>query len=93
MLFAANISVEQEVIVAAIITALLYLHASDVQQHKFNRRRVATSLQDPESRSRSAKVARIWDVDLVRFFSDWLTYAADNVKARVLQSVWKMFGF
>jgi len=31
-------------------------------------------------------------VDLVQFLSDWLIYAADNVKARKPQHVWKMFG-
>jgi len=42
MLLAVDIAVEQEVIVPAIMIALLYLHASDVHQHKFNRSRVAT---------------------------------------------------
>jgi len=32
-------------------------------------------------------------MDLVRFLSDWLTYAADNVKASVDLRVWKMFWF
>jgi len=32
-------------------------------------------------------------VDLVQFLSDCLTYAADNVKARVPQRVQKVFGF
>jgi len=41
MPFAANIAV---VIVAAIMIAFLYLHASDVHQHTFNRSRVATLL-------------------------------------------------
>jgi len=44
MTFAANIAVDQEVIVAAIMVAFLYLHASDVHQHSFNRSRVATLL-------------------------------------------------
>jgi len=42
--FAANVVVEQEVIVAAITIALLYLHTSDVHEHKFIRSRVATLL-------------------------------------------------
>jgi len=43
MLFSANIAVEQGVIVAVIIHCVfLYLHASDVHQHTFNRSRVAT---------------------------------------------------
>jgi len=37
MLFAANIVIEQEVIVATITIALLYLRASGVHQHTFNR--------------------------------------------------------
>jgi len=37
MSFAANIAV---VIVAAIMIAFLYLHASDVHQHRFDRGRV-----------------------------------------------------
>jgi len=47
MLFAANIAVEQDVIAAAIMIALLilYLHASNVHQHStFNRNRAATLL-------------------------------------------------
>ena len=44
MTFTANIAVEQEVIVAAITIAFLYLHASDVHQHSFNRSRAATLL-------------------------------------------------
>jgi len=42
-----SIALEQEIIAAAITTALviLYLHASDVQQHSmFNRSRAATLL-------------------------------------------------
>jgi len=44
MTLAANIAVEQGVIVAAIVNAFLYLHASDVHQHSFNRSLVATLL-------------------------------------------------
>jgi len=33
MLLSANSAVEQEVIVAAVVIALFYLHASDVHQH------------------------------------------------------------
>jgi len=47
MLFATNIAVEQEVIAAAITIALviLYLHVSDVHQHRmFNRSRAAVLL-------------------------------------------------
>jgi len=36
-MFSANIAVEQEVIVAAIMIAFFYLRASDIHQHKFNR--------------------------------------------------------
>jgi len=32
-------------------------------------------------------------MDLIQILSDWLTYAGDNVKARGLQRVWKLFGF
>jgi len=42
MLFEVNIAVEQKVIAAAIMIAFLYLHASDVHQHTFNRSRAAT---------------------------------------------------
>ena len=42
MTSAANIAVEQGVIVATIMIAFLYLHASDVHQHSFNRSLVAT---------------------------------------------------
>jgi len=44
MTFAAYIAVEQEVIVAAIMVAFLYLHACDVHQHSFSRSLVATLL-------------------------------------------------
>jgi len=71
----------------------LYLHTSDVHQHRFNRSRVTTSLQDTDSRSWSTKLARIKHVDLIQVLSDWLTYAADNAKARIPIRVWKMFGF
>jgi len=37
MTFAANIAVEQRVIAAAIMISFLYLYASDVHQHSFNR--------------------------------------------------------
>jgi len=40
MPFVANIAVVIVVIVAAIMIAFLYLHASDVHQHRFNRSRV-----------------------------------------------------
>jgi len=49
MLFADNVTVEQDVIVAAITIALiiLYLYASDVHQHStFNRGRAATFLSE-----------------------------------------------
>jgi len=43
LLLAANIAVEQEVTVNAIkIALLLYLHASDIHQHTFNRSRAAS---------------------------------------------------
>jgi len=44
MILAAKIAVEQGVIVAAIMIEFLYLHASDVHQHSFNRSLVATLL-------------------------------------------------
>ena len=44
MILAANIAVEQGVIVAAIMISFLYLHASDVHQHSFNGSLVATLL-------------------------------------------------
>jgi len=40
MPFSANIAVVIVVIVAAIMIAFLYLHASDVHQHMFKRSRV-----------------------------------------------------
>ena len=40
MSFAANIAVVIVVIVAAIMIAFSYLHASDAHQHRFNRSRV-----------------------------------------------------
>jgi len=49
--FSANIAVEQEVIVAAIVIGFLYLHASGVHQHTFSRSRVATLLLDIDFRS------------------------------------------
>jgi len=45
MLFPANGAVEQDVIVAAMVIALFYLHASDVHQHTFNRSRVRLCIQ------------------------------------------------
>jgi len=42
MTLAANIAVEKGVIVGAVMIAFLYLHASDVHQHSFNRSRVVT---------------------------------------------------
>ena len=33
------------------------------------------------------------NVDLILFLSDWLTNAADNIKARIPRRVWKTFGF
>jgi len=63
MLFADNITVEQDVIAAAITIALLirYLHASDVHQHStFNRSRAATLLWGTDFRHRpSTKLSRI----------------------------------
>jgi len=44
MPFAVNIAVVIVVIVAAIVIAFLYLPASDVHQHTFNRSRVETLL-------------------------------------------------
>jgi len=44
MTLAANIAVEQGVIVAAIMISFLYLHTSDVHQHSFDRSLVATLL-------------------------------------------------
>jgi len=40
MLFSMNTAAEQEVIAAAMVIAVLYLHASDVHQHTFNRSQV-----------------------------------------------------
>jgi len=33
------------------------------------------------------------DLDLIHFFSDWLTYAVDNEKDLAPQNLWKMLGF
>jgi len=45
MPFAANIAVEQEVIVAAIMVAFFYIYTfADVYQHTFNQSRVSTLL-------------------------------------------------
>jgi len=44
MPFAENIAVVIAVIVAAVVIAFLYLPASDVHQHTFNRSRVETFL-------------------------------------------------
>jgi len=71
----------------------LYLRTSNVHQHTFNGSRVITLLEDTDSRSWSTKLVRIKHVDLIQFLSGWLTYAADNVKARIPPRVWKMFGF
>ena len=51
------------------------------------------SIHGTDSRSWSTKLARMKDVDLIQFLSDWLTYAADNAKAGKPPRVWKMFGF
>jgi len=45
MPFSANIEIVIVVIVAAIIIAFLYLHASDVHQHTLNRSQETTLLQ------------------------------------------------
>jgi len=60
MLLSANIAVEQEVIVAAIVVALFIfrLHASDVHQHMFNRSQVATLLLGRVSKLRLADQIR-----------------------------------
>jgi len=33
------------------------------------------------------------DLDLIQFFSDWLTYVVDYAKALVPQHLWKMLAF
>jgi len=59
MPFTANIAVEEEVIVAAIMIAFFYIYTpADAYQHTSNRSRVATLL-DNDFRSRSTKLARI----------------------------------
>jgi len=94
MPFTANIAVEQEVIVAAILDAFFYIYTpAGVNQHTFIRSRVVTLVKDNDSRSWSTKRTRIYDVDLTQLLSDWLTYASDNVKARGRQRLWKMVGF
>jgi len=87
MLFAANIAVEQEVIVVSIIIAFLCFHASDVHQHTSNRSLVAILFLGPDLRNWSTKLAHIQDANLIRILRDWLTYVTDNVKARVHQRV------
>jgi len=44
MPFGANIAVEQEVIIAAIMIAFFIYTRADVHQHTFNRSRIATLL-------------------------------------------------
>ena len=92
MLSAAYIPVEQEVIVTVIMIAFSIFTRFWCTQNTFSRSRVATLLET-DSRSWSTKLARIKDVDLIQFLSDWLTYAPDNAKARIPPRVWKMFGF
>jgi len=72
MFFAANIAVEQKVFVAAIMIAFFCICTpDDVYQHIFNRTRVATLLQDNDSRSCSTKLVHIEDVDLNQLLSYW----------------------
>ena len=40
-----------------------------------------------------AKFVCVWDVVLEQILSVCVTYVVDNVKARVLQCIWNMFGF
>jgi len=49
MLFSMNTAAEQEVIAAAMVIAVLYLHASDVHQHTFNRSQVRLWSKTPTS--------------------------------------------
>jgi len=70
-------------------TLLVYISS----QHTLNGSRVATLREDTDSQSRSIKLPRISNVDLVQFLSGLWTYVTDIVKARVPQRLWKMFGF
>ena len=53
----SQIAIEQDVVAAAIMTALftVYLHASDVHQHTFKRGRQATLFWDKASKRFSQK--------------------------------------
>ena len=63
----------------------LYLHASDVHQHTFNRSRVATLT--PEVGLQNLRACKRGSG---QFLSDWLTYAIDNINVRVTQCIWKI---
>jgi len=64
MLFSANSAVQQEVIVAAMVIALLYLHASDVHQHTFNRSRVRLCVRTPtpEVGLQNLRACKTWNL-------------------------------
>ena len=93
MVFAAYIPVEQEVIVTVIMNAVsIFTCFWCTRTHIQSKPRSNFALRH-RPRRWSTKLARIKHVDLIQFLSDWLTYSADNIKARIPLRVWKMFGF
>ena len=93
MFFAANIAVEQEIIVAAIIIAIYSCTLSCKPTHIRSKPSSVFTLRHRLPIYRSAKLAHRQHLDIVQIFSDWLTYSVDNAKSLVPQSLWKMFGF
>ena len=94
MLFADYIAVEQEVIVTVIMIAFsIFSRFWCTPTHIQSKPSIATLLQDTDYRSWSTKLTPIKDVDRIQFFSDWLTYVADNVEARIPPYVWNCLDF
>ena len=71
MPFAANIAVVIIVIVAAIMIAFLYLHASDVHQHAFKRSRVQ-NLRAYKTWILSNSWATGWQIKLITWRLEYL---------------------
>jgi len=82
MLFADNIAVDHEVIVAAIVIALfIFTRFWCTPTHVQSKSSSNFSLRHRLPKSASAKLSHIQDVNLVQIFNDWLTYTTENVKA------------
>jgi len=64
----------------------LYLHASYVHQHTFNRSRVATFLSDTDSRSRSTKLARMFTTTWIQLSNSWATNSRMQLITKTLES-------